>query len=764
MTALERALRDLYITHQIDLIRFEASARGEVMSILDRLGGEVERRLMRDDLTSLRRAAQKRLLDDLTDATDKYYGEASRVMKSSLEKLAGIEAQLLYVTMDAGMPTAEMLKAAASEALVQGAPSAAWWSRQAGDTAFRFKNEVRDGIASGQTTAEIARRVREDALSVSRKNAEALVRSSVQSVSNDARMEAFRQNSDIVIGVRQISTLDARTTEICMAYDGAEWDLDGNPINGTTLPFNDGPPRHWNCRSTLIPILAGSLGFDLSEGRQRATAAGPVGEKESFKEWLGRQPESVQNEMLGKGRAEMWRRGDITLQQLLDQRGNPLTLAQLEKLSHQRAMGVRFDEAKIRNVVNDSYIERRRRDNIEAIERELAKVGMEDYPVIYHSGKGYKFQAGGQDFTCAAYFRHHATTLGLHLGKKKAKFGELGFYVDTLDSVGPTVRHEAFHARFHSARLLTTKVDEFMVANREALIREDGTTRYSRAYWTGWQKQPDNYHAYITAVNESLAEMHATMKLTPTYQQLDDIITAHWKKTERKKRVRRADPANPIQPPVKPEPPKLDPPEVKPPPPVVTPPGQPLTLEAICQELGLDPKRARAKLRDAGVQKPGTFWVWKDREAAKDIIEFLKTGKKPPVSPPVIQPLPPSVPPQVVADQPTKIAQFVDALEKRADGDVKNPIPMFEGKLPAFFSRDKFELETVRISQLRTTQDFLSTGRLKQFRLDRLPTGDEGLPLVVRIDGQLVLIDGNHRTVVSMALGQTEIKVRVITL
>jgi hypothetical protein len=34
--------------------------------------------------------------------------------------------------------------------------------------------------------------------------------------------------------------------------------------------------------------------------------------------------------MLGKGRAELWRSGKITLNQLLDQRGNPLTLAQLQ--------------------------------------------------------------------------------------------------------------------------------------------------------------------------------------------------------------------------------------------------------------------------------------------------------------------------------------------------------------------------------------------------------------------------------------------------
>lgn len=38
-----------------------------------------------------------------------------------------------------------------------------------------------------------------------------------------------------------------------------------------------------------------------------------------------------QDEQLGAGRAALWRKGTITLEQLLSLDGNPLTLAQLEK-------------------------------------------------------------------------------------------------------------------------------------------------------------------------------------------------------------------------------------------------------------------------------------------------------------------------------------------------------------------------------------------------------------------------------------------------
>ena len=49
-------------------------------------------------------------------------------------------------------------------------------------------------------------------------------------------------------------------------------------------------------------------------------------------EWLKKQPTSVQNDVLGVRKAEMWREGRIdSLQDLLNQRGRPLTIAELEE-------------------------------------------------------------------------------------------------------------------------------------------------------------------------------------------------------------------------------------------------------------------------------------------------------------------------------------------------------------------------------------------------------------------------------------------------
>ena len=64
--------------------------------------------------------------------------------------------------------------------------------------------------------------------------------------------------------------------------------------------------------------------------RTRASMDGSVAQDLTFDQFLKNKPPAFADEMLGKGRADLWRSGKITLSQLLDQRGNPLTLTQLE--------------------------------------------------------------------------------------------------------------------------------------------------------------------------------------------------------------------------------------------------------------------------------------------------------------------------------------------------------------------------------------------------------------------------------------------------
>jgi hypothetical protein len=81
-----------------------------------------------------------------------------------------------------------------------------------------------------------------------------------------------------------------------------------------------------------------------------------------------------------------------------------------------------------------------------------------------------------------------------------------------------------------------TRVKNFVIANFDKLKAEDGTTNYSKAYWTKANSAMTTGGAAVdsfiarSAVNESLAEMHNAGYVTPTYQKLNSLIDRAWQR------------------------------------------------------------------------------------------------------------------------------------------------------------------------------------------------------------------------------------------
>lgn len=238
-----------------------------------------------------------------------------------------------------------------SQHLVAGAPADEWWERQASATQEKFMDTVRTSMTNGESISQAATRivggtvdgVRVDGfMEVSKAQANALAATSMNAVTNQARLDTFREMDDVVKAVQQISTLDNRTTDICIAYSGGVWDIETlEPLNEDTPPFNGGPPRHFGCRSTLAPVTMsfkelGLKGSDLPAGT-RASMDGQVPGDITFDAWLDGKGEPFQDRLLGRERAALWRDGKITLRDLLDFRGNPMTLDQLDVLVAARA-------------------------------------------------------------------------------------------------------------------------------------------------------------------------------------------------------------------------------------------------------------------------------------------------------------------------------------------------------------------------------------------------------------------------------------------
>ena len=213
------------------------------------------------------------------------------------------------------------------------------------DQAEQFSQVVRSGLLTGETTPSIAKRlignlqfgeeaktVRQlvaaggQATAVADNQVMALVRTSINQVANSASQQVYEANQDITKKYRYVATLDSRTSSICAALDGREFEYGKGPM----------PPQHFNCRSTTVPIIDPDI-LPPSTIAKRASADGPVPINTSYGQWLKDQPRSVQQDVLGPGKVPYFNRlaekygARDAMAKLVRDDGSELTLEQLRK-------------------------------------------------------------------------------------------------------------------------------------------------------------------------------------------------------------------------------------------------------------------------------------------------------------------------------------------------------------------------------------------------------------------------------------------------
>jgi len=370
----------------IDLNRITATTRRRVVSMLRVLEADLVRELRRVDLGSIvstprRLRRLEALLRDVRATLATRYSGAERRLLAGLREAAPFANDaaiqvvngVFRVNVIRPIFTREDLRTLTDRDIILGAPLEDWWSEQREATRRRFAREMRMGVLRGETNDELvkrlrggstgktisielpngkSRRIREYAggfMDISRRQADGLVRTATQSISNSVIEKTYEQNADIIKGVEALTTLDARTSKICMARTGAAWDLTtGEPLPRSTRQetYPGPPPWHPNCRTTLSPITFSwdeliemhtgtKLGQKLNSvpDSQRASMDGLIntGKVKTFDDWLRIKGDTFAREKLGPGLFDLWKSGKITTSQLIDAGGNPLTLRELRR-------------------------------------------------------------------------------------------------------------------------------------------------------------------------------------------------------------------------------------------------------------------------------------------------------------------------------------------------------------------------------------------------------------------------------------------------
>lgn len=347
----EVVVRNLFLIQRFGNSLNDA-VRAQVSALFDEMAGliaKIDPTGPSLNVYRLQRAAK--LFDQIQALTGETFDAIAREVRLHLagwgKQQAEVAALHLQAVLGAGAKgkvdaiglTINQVKAIVDTDPMQGAVMKEWWSRQADRTAFEVRRQIQLGMTRSESIDDLVRRVRGRAtgpaireggkivghrftggvLDTTTREAEAIVRTAVNDVSNVAAFETFRANGDITTTYEYTATLDSRTTLICASLDGRTFAYDD-----TAAPK---PPQHWNCRSILVPVVDWkALGLESPPEGTRASAGGQVAADTRYEQWLRDQPESVQAEVLGAGRAKLFRDG-ATLRDMVrsDGRRVPLT-------------------------------------------------------------------------------------------------------------------------------------------------------------------------------------------------------------------------------------------------------------------------------------------------------------------------------------------------------------------------------------------------------------------------------------------------------
>lgn len=336
------SLFDAAVRHQIGLQRFSAGVVRRVLALLNRaepdLVAQLTAALERLSPESFTVERLERLLESFRDMHADLQRQLRAAIRGEIRALAGYEAgfQARLLESTAMVPTIasvtpEQVYSAALARPFQGVLLREALAGLETATARRVRDAIRIGFVEGQTVSQIVQRIRgtraanyaDGLLDWSRRDVRSVVQTAVAHTANVARQETYRAND--VERWMFVATLDNRTTITCASLSGKTFSIGRGPM----------PPRHWNCRSTSIPLLPGQTELDGTRASVDYRGDRPVGRQVdanmSFSTWLRGQGTEVQNEVLGVERARLFRAHRIEVDRFTDSTGRVYTLDELRR-------------------------------------------------------------------------------------------------------------------------------------------------------------------------------------------------------------------------------------------------------------------------------------------------------------------------------------------------------------------------------------------------------------------------------------------------
>ena len=320
--------------HQIMIQRLGSGNYKKLEPILERMAKDVNQRILNNP-TDFQLVRLQSLLSEINQIMDEAGAAYDEELFTLLDEFAEYEAEFTQkivaplIRVPTILPPIEQITAALTvtpASLVSGKRVQNLTIKQMVRQFTQGKQRevdslIRAGFIEGRTSQQIAREIQSLLGIKAPRQAATLVRTATNHAGSVARKEFYRANRDVIGKEEWVSTLDGRTTLLCMGRDGNEYDIDDGPW----------PPAHYGCRSLRVPVVKPEFSIFGNDKGKRASKDGPVSANLTYSGFLKTQSKAFQEDVLGVERAKLFRSGKVTLSRFTDDMGRTLTLDELRQ-------------------------------------------------------------------------------------------------------------------------------------------------------------------------------------------------------------------------------------------------------------------------------------------------------------------------------------------------------------------------------------------------------------------------------------------------
>ncbi|HWK70026.1 MAG TPA: phage minor head protein [Burkholderiaceae bacterium] len=311
------SLPEQFADRHADILAHSRGLERDAAVHIVNLSGQVAAILAGTNLARLSRRQTDSLIAKVVAAIESKYGVIAGATNSAVVAMMAATFPNLARQIGSRKRTPPAIDAV----LVLGQTVQEAWKTAASSTAKAVVRELRMSIAAERAVAD-GLFAKKGVFEKSAKNARLVTQAEVLAAETAVKKAAATETS-LISGFRWSSMFDSKTCLVCAAMDGELFDLNMVAKNPDVRAVG-ASPAHGHCRCNMIP--------ELAEDGPASAIPGPDGKVSrgmDFEEWIGKKSKRYQEAYFGPGRYALWKRGDITLNDLMNGQGRIITLAEL---------------------------------------------------------------------------------------------------------------------------------------------------------------------------------------------------------------------------------------------------------------------------------------------------------------------------------------------------------------------------------------------------------------------------------------------------